>query len=324
MSASAPATPDAATGFTPGLLARLPAVRGRLRANAPLAHMTWLRVGGPAEGLFKPADAQDLADFLAACPADVSVTPLGVASNLLIRDGGIPGVVVRLGRAFSDIQVADSKQGTIHAGALALDLNIAKLAAAEGIGGLAFLAGIPGTLGGGLRMNAGAYGREIKDVLIGADLLDRQGNRHVLGPDELGLAYRHSDVPADWLFVGATLQGEPGQDPVDLQQDLDAIQDRRAATQPIREATGGSTFANPPGDSAWRLIEAAGCRGLTRGGAAVSSKHANFLINTGGANAAELEGLAEDVRARVRAATGVALRWELRRVGVPASDGEEA
>ncbi len=293
------------------LIDRLPRVRGRLTEEAPLAPVTWFRVGGAAEVMFRPADEADLAEFLASKPADVPVTVLGVASNLLVRDGGIPGVVIRLGRAF--VGVAANGE-TVQAGAGALDLNIALACREAGIAGLEFLSGIPGTLGGALRMNAGAYGREIKDVLLSVVALDGQGGRHEIAAAALGLTYRDCAAPADWIFVAATLAGGAG-DPAAIGRRMDEIQAARAASQPIRARTGGSTFANPPGHKAWELIDHAGCRGLVRGGAQVSEKHANFLINTGSATAADLEGLGEEVRRRVFETAGITLEWEIKRLG---------
>jgi UDP-N-acetylmuramate dehydrogenase len=295
------------------LIDRLPPVRGRLTADAPLAPVTWFRVGGAAEIMFRPADEADLAEFLAAKPADVPVTVLGVASNLLVRDGGIPGIVIRLGRAFVGVTTDGA---TVRAGAGALDLNVALACREAGIAGLEFLSGIPGTLGGALRMNAGAYGRETADVLRGAVALDGKGRRHQVAAAALGLAYRHCAAPADWIFVAAELAGEPG-DPAAIGRRMTEIQAAREASQPIRARTGGSTFANPAGHKAWELIDRAGCRGLARGGAQVSEKHANFLINTGSATAADLEGLGEEVRRRVFEASGITLEWEIRRVGRP-------
>ena len=296
---------------SPHLIDRLPAVRGRLSADAPLAQITWFRVGGPAEVLFRPADEQDLSNFLAACPADVPVTVIGVASNLLIRDGGVRGVVIRLGRPFAEIGIDG---GRITAGAAALDITVARAVGAAGLSGLEFLIGIPGTLGGGLRMNAGAYGSEIKDVLIEARAVDRQGVPHVLTPGDMGLSYRHCDVPDDWIFTGAVLRAHPG-DRQAIEARMAEIAAARTSTQPVRSRTGGSTFANPPGAKAWKLIDEAGCRGLRHGGAQVSDMHTNFLINTGDATAADLEGLGEEVRRRVRERSGIELRWEIRRIG---------
>ncbi len=295
----------------PHLIDRLPKVRGRLTADAPLAPVTWFRVGGPAEVLFRPADIEDLRAFLAAKPADVPVTVIGVASNLLVRDGGIKGVVLRLGRGFAETTAQDH---TIEAGTGALDLNVALTARAAGIAGLEFLSGIPGTVGGGLRMNAGAYGSEFKDVLESATALDARGETHILSLPELALAYRHCGVPADWIFLAARFVGAAG-DPLAIARRMAEIQQAREESQPIRARTGGSTFANPPGHKAWQLIDAAGCRGLRRGDAMISEKHANFLINAGNATAAEIEALGEEVRARVLAASGIALEWEIRRVG---------
>ncbi|WP_207476886.1 UDP-N-acetylmuramate dehydrogenase [Arenibaculum pallidiluteum] len=301
------------------LIERLPPVRGRISADAPLAATTWFRAGGLAEVLFKPADADDLAAFLAGCPADVPVTVIGVGSNLLVRDGGVPGVVVRLARGFSEVSCAD---GLVQAGAAALDLNVALSARDAGVAGLEFLSGIPGTVGGALRMNAGAYGHEVKDVLVEAAAVDRSGGRHSVPAEGLGLSYRHSDAPSDWIFTGATFQGEPG-DPAVIGARIDEIARLRADSQPVRARTGGSTFANPPGAKAWELIDRAGCRGLRLGGAQVSEKHCNFLINTGDATAADLEGLGEEVRRRVLETSGIELAWEIRRIGVPAA-GERA
>jgi UDP-N-acetylmuramate dehydrogenase len=299
------------------LIDRLPAVRGRLSAGAPLAGVTWFRVGGPAEVLFRPVDLADLKAFLAAKPQDVPVTVIGVASNLLVRDGGIPGVTIRLGRGFAGIE-ADGE--TITAGAAALDLNVAKVAAQAGIAGLEFLCGVPGTLGGAVRMNAGAYDREIKDVLNEAAFVDADGKDIRVPVDALGFAYRHSSFPPDWICVSATLAGTAGE-PREIARRMAEIQDRRGESQPVRSRTGGSTFKNPPGEKAWQLIERAGCRGLAIGDAMVSERHCNFLINRGAATARDLERLGEEVRARVKRATGVVLEWEIRRLGVPA-DGE--
>ena len=293
---------------------RLPPVRGRLTENVPLAPITWFRAGGAAEIMFRPADVDDLAGFLARKPADVPVTVIGVASNLLVRDGGVDGVVIRLGRGFVGIRIDGA---TVEAGAGALDLNVALACREAGVTGLEFMSGIPGTVGGGLRMNAGAYGREFKDVLRQAVALDAAGNKHVLALPALGLSYRHSGVAEEWIFVQAVFAGEPGAAAA-IGRRMGEIQAARETSQPIRARTGGSTFANPPGHKAWELIDRAGCRGLTRGGAMVSEKHANFLINTGSATAADLEGLGEDVRRRVHETCGVTLDWEIRRIGRPA------
>ncbi|MGE5768016.1 MAG: UDP-N-acetylmuramate dehydrogenase [Bacteroidota bacterium] len=306
-------TAMAAERRTP-LIDRLPAVRGRLTADAPLAGVTWFRVGGPAEVMFRPADRDDLLAFLAAKPADVPVTVLGVASNVLIRDGGLPGVVLRLGRGFADIAAEGSD---ILCGAAALDLNVATAAKRAGIAGLEFLSGVPGTIGGAVRMNAGAYGRETKDVLVWAEAADARGKVHRLSNADLRFEYRHSALPEDWICLGARLAGTPG-DPVEIEARMKEIQGQRADSQPIRSRTGGSTFKNPPGHKAWQLIDAAGCRGLTLGGAMVSDKHCNFLINTGTATAADLENLGEEVRRRVKAHAGITLEWEIKRLGVAA------
>lgn len=296
---------------TARLIERLPPVRGRVTENAPLAPLTWFRVGGPAEVLFRPADPQDLAAFIAAKPGDVAVTVVGVASNLLIRDGGIAGIVVRLGRGFGDIAVEGAD---IVAGAGALDRNVALSAQEAAISGLEFLYGIPGTIGGGLRMNGGAYGGEFKDVVVEAQAIDPAGTLQRLTPAQLGFSYRHCSLPENWIFVGARLRGRAG-DPSVIGKRMAEIAAARAASQPIRSRTGGSTFINPSGHQAWELIAGAGCRGLSRGGAQVSEKHANFLINAGNATAADLEGLGEEVRRRVHAQFGITLDWEIRRIG---------
>jgi UDP-N-acetylmuramate dehydrogenase len=293
------------------LVRRLPPVRGRLTANTPVGPMTWFRVGGPAEALFRPADTEDLAAFLAALPPEIAVTVIGVGSNLLVRDGGIRGVVIRLGRGFVDI-VPKGEQ--VETGAGALDLNVALTAGEAGIAGLEFLSGIPGTVGGGFQTNAGAYGTEFKDALVSADAIDRRGQLHTVTPAEMGLAYRHSEIDPDWIFVKARFKGTPA-DPAEIGKRMTEIRAAREASQPIRARTGGSTFANPPGHQAWRLIDEAGCRALTRGGAMVSDKHTNFLINTGNATAADIEGLGEEVRRRVYDRFGVRLEWEIRRIG---------
>jgi UDP-N-acetylmuramate dehydrogenase len=267
--------------------------------------------------MFRPADRDDLAAFLAGLPRDVPVTVIGVGSNLLVRDGGVPGVVLRLGRGFAEIE---AKGTDVRVGAAALDINVARTAADAGLAGLEFLSGIPGTMGGALRMNAGAYGRELVDVIVSAEALDRRGGLHRLDKKALGLSYRHSEVPEDWIFTGAELKAEAG-DPSAIRARLNEIQAAREASQPIRSRTGGSTFANPQGHKAWQLIDQAGCRGLRVGGAMVSEKHTNFLINTGSATAADIETLGETVRRRVREASGIELRWEIQRIGV--ADGKE-
>ena len=299
------------------LLQRLPRdARGQLLPNVPLANQTWFRTGGSAEVLFKPADADDLAAFLARCPADIPVTVIGVASNLLVRDGGGPGVGIRLGPASSQIKIMDN---ALMAGAGAVDLNVARAAQAAGVSGLEFLSGIPGTIGGGLRMNAGAYGSEFKDIVTEADIVTRDGKRKTLSHAEIGFSYRHTEAPDGCIFVSALLKGAAG-DPKQIQKRMQEIQRSRAESQPIREKTGGSTFANPGDDpehrKSWQLIEAAGCRGLRIGQAQVSGKHCNFLINTGHATAADIEALGEMVQKRVEDKFGISLRWEIKRIGV--------
>jgi UDP-N-acetylmuramate dehydrogenase len=299
---------------SPQLIDRLPTVRGRLEASVPLARHTWFRVGGPAEVLFRPADAKDLAEFMAATPDDIAVTVIGIGSNLLVRDGGIPGVVIRLGQGLSGITVEGA---TICAGAGAAGLHVANAARDGAIAGLEFLCGIPGGIGGALRMNAGAYGTEIKDVFVAARAVSRDGALHDLGRDDMGFAYRQSAATAGLIFVDARLAGWPG-DKEAITKRMAEIQSTRRTTQPVRTPTGGSTFKNPHGAKAWELIDQAGCRGLGRGGAKVSEKHCNFLVNTGTASAADLEGLGEEVRRRVLAETGVCLEWEIQRLGIAA------
>lgn len=298
----------------------LPPVRGKLLHDAPLAPYTWFRVGGAADVLFLPADEADLADFLKALAPDVPVTMLGVGSNAIVRDGGIEGVVVRLmGRHWGAIDQV--KETVLRARAGALDLSVAKAAAKAGLSGLSFLSGIPGSMGGAVRTNAGCYGRELSDVLLAVEGVTRAGEQVVLPRHEIGFSYRHTDFPADVMVTALRLQGTGGGDPDALAEEIAAHQARRAETQPIKDKTGGSTFANPdpPGTpnqrSSWKLIDAAGCRGLKVGGAQVSEKHCNFLINTGDATAADIEALGELVRARVLAHSGVDLRWEIRRIG---------
>jgi UDP-N-acetylmuramate dehydrogenase len=306
----------AAQRILPALPDRLPPVRGRVRTGAALAPVAWFRVGGPADILFRPADIEDLALFLAQCPADIPVTTIGVASNLLIRDGGVRGVVVRLGGAFAQVSIAQVSvtEGRIVAGAGALDMTVAAEAGAAGLAGLEFLSGIPGTIGGAIRMNAGAYGSEIADIVESATIVTRTGAVRRLDRAALGLSYRRSDLPEGAIVVEATLIGRPDE-PEAIAARMAGIQARRAATQPVRARTGGSTFANPPGEAAWALIDRAGCRGLRVGGAQVSELHCNFLINTGDATAGELEALGEEVRRRVRAESGLELAWEILRIG---------
>jgi UDP-N-acetylmuramate dehydrogenase len=292
------------------LIDRLPKPRGRLTANAPLGAQTWFRTGGPAEVLFRPADATDLSQFLRALPADVPVTVLGVGSNLLVRDGGIRGVAIRLMRGFTAIAVEGNE---VVAGAGALDLNVALTARDHALAGLEFLSGIPGTIGGAFPTNAGAYGSELAEVLVSAEIVDRAGTIRMVTPSELGLSYRHSTAPADWIFTSARLRGVPG-DQLAIARRIAEIEAARAETQP-RSRTGGSTFANPPNLKAWELIDRSGCRGLRIGDAQVSEKHCNFLINLGAATAADIESLGEEVRSRVYKRSDVLLEWEIRRIG---------
>jgi UDP-N-acetylmuramate dehydrogenase len=301
-------------GSGTALLKRLPAVRGRLTPDAPLGHLTWFGVGGAAQVLFKPEDRDDLVQFIQDCPADIPVTVIGVASNLIIRDGGIPGVVIRLGREFAEIK--PDGDNIIYAGAASLDLNVALTAAKHGIAGLEFLSGIPGTIGGALRMNAGAYLGEIKNALITADVLFRDGSIRQMTADDMQMSYRRNALPADVIFLGCRLQGMTG-NAAEIQARMDDIKTKRAETQPIKSKTGGSTFANPDGNSAWKVIDAAGMRGFKIGGAEMSMLHCNFMINTGDATAADLERLGEEVRKRVAENSGVMLRWEIKRIGLP-------
>jgi len=298
---------------TPHLIDRLPRPRGRLTADAPLGPQTWLRAGGAAEVLFRPADVDDLAVFMAGLPAEVPVTVLGVSSNILVRDGGVKGVVIRLLRGFTDIAVEGHE---VVAGAGALDLNVALTARDHALAGLEFLSGIPGTIGGALRMNAGAYEGDLAQVLVSAGAVDRAGTVHQVSAVEMGFSYRHSEAPADWIFTSARLSATPG-DQLAIARRIAEIDAARTDSQP-RSRTGGSTFVNPPGRKAWQLIDQAGCRGLRIGEAQVSEKHCNFLINLGEATATDIEALGEDVRRRVLEKTGVQLEWEIRRIGEPA------
>ncbi len=293
---------------------RLPPVRGKLLRDEPLGPFTWLRVGGPADVLFLPADADDLAQLLRALPADIPVTALGVGSNLIVRDGGVEGVVIRLaGRGFAEV-AADAETATVTAGAGALDAAVARAAAKAGIAGLEFYSGVPGTIGGALTMNAGCYDSETKDVLVRAEGITRGGEAVSLDLAGFGYTYRHSAAPEGILWTRAVFRGRPDA-PEAIAARMGAISQRREAAQPIRERTGGSTFKNPPGDSAWRLVDAAGWRGKPFGGAMFSDLHANFLINGGEATAADLEGLGEAVRADVREKLAVELEWEIKRIG---------
>ncbi|WP_159728148.1 UDP-N-acetylmuramate dehydrogenase [Methylosinus sp. Ce-a6] len=295
--------------------ALMPDLRGRIAANEPLAPFTWFRVGGPAQILFAPADEADLAYFLSRLPRGIPVMVIGLGSNLIVRDGGVEGVVVRLtAKGFGAIEVEEGER--IRVGAAVPDVKLARAAADAGIDGLAFYRGIPGGVGGALRMNAGAHGGETKDALIEARGVDRSGTARVFANADLGLSYRHSDAPDDVIFTQALYQGRKG-DPAAILAEMERITQAREASQPIREKTGGSTFANPPGHKAWRLIDAAGCRGLVIGDAQVSEMHCNFLVNRGRATAADVEALGEEVRRRVQEKSGILLRWEIKRIGVP-------
>jgi UDP-N-acetylmuramate dehydrogenase len=294
----------------------MPELRGRLAANQELAPFTWFRVGGPAQVLFSPADEADLAYFLKNLDPAIPVTAIGLGSNLIVRDGGVEGVVIRLGgKAFGEIEILPDNR--LRAGACAPDMRVARAAAEAGIDGLAFLRGIPGSIGGALRMNAGAHGGETKDVLVSARGVDRRGAIRDFTVEELGMTYRHSAAPEDVIFTSALFQGRSGVS-AEILAEMDRITEAREKSQPIREKTGGSTFKNPPVEKAWQLIDKAGCRGLIVGDAQVSPMHCNFLINRGGATAADIENLGDEVRARVKAATGVELHWEIKRIGVKA------
>ena len=300
------------------IAAMAPRLRGRLTAGAPLAPFTWFRVGGPAEALFQPGDEEDLSYLLSRISRDIPVTVIGLGSNLIVRDGGVRGLVVRLGgKVFGAVVTEEGHR--IIAGAAAPDAAVARAAASAGIAGLEFLRGVPGAIGGALRMNAGAHGGEIRHILVGARGIDRSGATRNLSSAEMGLSYRHCAAPEDLIFTQATLQGEPGE-PAEISERMERITAAREATQPIREKTGGSTFKNPPGAKAWKLIDEAGCRGLEVGGAEVSAIHCNFLINRGAASAADIEALGEEVRRRVRETSGVALEWEIRRIGETARE----
>jgi UDP-N-acetylmuramate dehydrogenase len=296
------------------LRSTMPALRGRLLANQSLAELTWFRVGGPAQVLFMPEDEDDLRYLLARTPADIAVTAIGLGSNLIVRDGGIPGVVVRLGRGFNEVAVEGTR---VRAGTAVPDVKVARAAQEAGIAGLSFLRGIPGSIGGALRMNGGAYGGEVKDVLVEARGVDRRGTLRSYQNADMGFSYRHCGVADDVIFTQAVLQGEPG-DADDIAAEMNKITESRESTQPVKSRTGGSTFKNPPGHKAWQLIDAAGCRGLRVGDAQVSEMHCNFLLNLGGASAADIEKLGETVRERVRSNSGVELDWEIKRIGVPA------
>jgi UDP-N-acetylmuramate dehydrogenase len=299
--------------LVPSLTSSLPQLRGRLLANEPLAPLTWFRVGGAAQALFMPEDESDLAYLLANLPRDIPVTVIGLGSNLIVRDGGVAGVVIRLGRGFGETKIEAGNR--VRSGTAVPDLRVAKVAQDAGIAGLAFYRGIPGAIGGALRMNGGAYGRETKDVLIDARGVDRAGKVRTYTNAEMGFTYRHCGVPEDVIFTAALFEGSAG-DRAAIAAEMDEITSKRETTQPVKSRTGGSTFKNPPGHKAWQLIDAAGCRGLIVGGAQVSELHCNFLINLGNATAADIERLGEEVRRRVKDKSGVTLEWEIKRIGM--------
>src|SRR3954453_3753012 len=297
--------------IVPDLKQKLPDLRGRLLANEPLAPLTWFRVGGPGQALFMPEDKRELAYLLANLPPEIPVTVIGLGSNLIVRDGGVQGGVIRLGRRFNDIKVGGTR---VRAGSAAPDLRVAKAAQEAGIAGLAFLRGIPGAIGGALRMNGGAYGRETKDAVVEGRGVDRRGRGDVFSNSDMNYSYRHCGLAEDIIFTEALFQGTPGP-AQSIAAEMEKITEARETTQPIKSRTGGSTFKNPPGHKAWQLIDAAGCRGLKHGAAQVSEMHCNFLINLGGATAADIETLGETVRRRVRETCGVELEWEIKRIG---------
>ena len=298
--------------IVPDLKKRLPNLRGRLIANQPLGEFTWFRVGGPAQALFMPEDENDLAYVLGNLPNDIPVTVIGAGSNLIVRDGGVEGVVIRLGRGFNTI--ATDAENRVTSGTAVLDVMVARAAQKASIAGLAFLSGIPGTVGGALRMNGGAYGGETKDILIEARGVDRAGTIRTFSNADMGFSYRHCSAPEDVIFTTAVFEGKAG-DPEQIAAEMEAIKQKREASQP-RNRTGGSTFKNPAGNNAWKVIDEAGCRGLKVGDAQVSELHCNFLINLGRASAADIETLGETVRQRVKAKSGVDLEWEIKRIGV--------
>jgi UDP-N-acetylmuramate dehydrogenase len=294
-------------------VATMPAVRGKLRPDAPLAPLVWFKSGGTAEWLFEPADADDLSDFLRQLEPTTPVMGLGLGSNLIVRDGGVPGVVVRLGKPFATVRPVDS--ATLECGGGASGILVSSTARDAGIGGLEFLRSIPGTVGGFVRMNGGAYGRETSEVLLSCEVVLRNGQRKYLPHEALGYSYRHSELPEGAIVIGATFRGHIDK-PAAIQAEMDRIAAAREESQPLRSRTGGSTFKNPPGHKAWALIDAAGCRGLKIGDAQVSEKHCNFLLNLGNATSAEIEALGEEVRRRVLAKTNISLEWEIQRIGV--------
>lgn len=312
----ASATASDLSGLGAELAAGLPGLRGRLREDVSLAEVTWFRVGGPAEVLYAPADEADLIYFLKNVPEDLPVTVIGVGSNLLVRDGGVRGVVIRLGRGFGGIEALDGAR--MRCGTAVPDVRLAQASAKACVARLAFYRGIPGSIGGALRMNAGAHGTETRDVLVAARAVDRRGRLHVLGVGDLDYGYRHCGAPEDFIFTQATFQGEPGARE-EIERAMQEVAEYRELHQPTKARTGGSTFKNPPGGRAWQLIDAAGCRGLRVGGAQVSELHCNFLINEGDATAADIETLGETIRARVRGMSGVELDWEIKRIGEPAA-----
>lgn len=293
-------------------LAEMPRVRGRLTADAPLAPLVWFKSGGSAEWLFEPADVDDLADFMRTLPATVPVMALGLGSNLIVRDGGVPGVTVRLGKSFAKVDRIDDR--TLKCGGGASGILVSSSARDAGVAGLEFLRGIPGTVGGFVRMNGGAYGREVKDILVDCDVVLRSGECPTLPLEKLGYSYRHSELPPDCVVVSASFRGVPGERDA-IAAEMNRIAEAREASQPLRSKTGGSTFKNPDGHKAWQLVDEAGCRGLQIGGAQVSEKHTNFLINTGNATSADIEALGEEVRRRVKGRSGIDLQWEIQRVG---------
>jgi UDP-N-acetylmuramate dehydrogenase len=300
-----------------GLLKRLPPVRGRLEANYPLADLTWFRVGGPAEVLFTPADEADLAAFLKSAPRDLPVYVIGVGSNLLVRDGGVPGVIIRMGKGFANISLEANHR--IRAGVAALDVRVARFAQEHSIDALTFLRGIPGTIGGALRMNGGAYGGETRDILVEARAVDRAGHIHVLSNSDMHYTYRHCGAPEDLIFTETLFQGRPGS-AAEIAAAMDKITESREATQPVKSRTGGSTFKNPPDNKSWQLIDKAGMRGFSIGPAKVSDLHCNFLINEGGATAAQIEELGETVRRKVKETSGIDLEWEIKRIGLSVAE----
>jgi UDP-N-acetylmuramate dehydrogenase len=299
--------------ITPDLRRAMPGLRGTLEANVPMAPLSWFRTGGPAQVLFTPADEGDLALFLAGAPRGLPLLVVGLGSNLLVRDGGVPGIVLRLGKGFSAIAVEEGHR--VRAGAAAADVKVARAAAEAGIDGLSFLRGIPGAIGGALRMNGGAYGGETADVLVEARAIDRTGRHHVLSLTDMDFSYRHCGAAEDLVFTEALFAGRPG-DSAEILARMNAITEARSSTQPVNTRTGGSTFKNPPGAKAWELIDRVGGRGLRRGMAQVSELHCNFLVNLGGATAADIEDLGEELRRRVQDEAGVMLEWEIKRVGV--------